>query len=465
MDFTPRVLDAEPVGTLEDYVSTGGGTKGLDAARKLGPAAIIDEVEASGLRGRGGGGFPTGTKWRTVVETSTAAGQPPTVVVNGAEGEPGTFKDRAILRRNPYRVIEGALVAAMAVGASRVVIGLKASFTEESDRLRSALREVEAAGWNEGVEIAIMEGPEEYLLGEETGLLEVIEGRRPFPRIAPPYRHGVDDDVPAPTLVNNVETLANVPGILAEGADWFRSLGTAESPGTIVCTVSGKAQRHGVAEFPMGTPLRTVIDSLGGGATSGQQIVGAMSGVANTVVPADKLDTPLTYEGMEAIGSGLGAEGFIVFDDATDMAAVAHGVARFLAVESCGQCTPCKQDGLAIAGLLDDVRRSAADENTLAAIDDHLVTVTDEARCFLAHQQQRVINSIMQLFDVQITEHVTGARPEAEREVIAPITGLEGNRFTLAEEHLGKQPDWTYDEVDSGQYPAQRIDYAEGETT
>jgi NADH-quinone oxidoreductase subunit F len=464
MDFAPRVLDADPVTSLEDHINTHGGGKGLEAARRLGPSGILDDVEASGLRGRGGGGFPTGTKWRTVVENAAAAGDlAPTVVVNGAEGEPGTFKDRAILRRNPYRTLEGALIAAQAVGATRVVVGLKRSFTEERDRVAGAIGEIKSAGWLDGVDIDIVEGPEEYLFGEETGLLEVIEGRAPFPRIAPPYRHGVDDRVPAPSLVNNVETLANVPAILSEGPEWFRSLGTAESPGTIVCTISGRTKRHGVAEFPMGTPLRTVIDSLGGGA-SGQQIVGAMSGVANTVVPPDKLDTPLTYEDMEAIGSGLGAEGFIVFDDTTDMAAVAHGVARFLAVESCGQCTPCKGDGLAIAGLLDDVRRSAADENTLARIDEHLVTVTDEARCFLAHQQQRVINSIMQLYEVQVAEHVTQARPEVERAVIAPIVDLDGDRFTLADEHLNKQPDWSYDEVDSGQFPAQRIDQAEGET-
>ena len=463
MDFAPRVLDPEPVATLDDHMSAHGGGKGLEAARRLGAKGVIDEIEASGLRGRGGGGFPTGTKWRTVAENASAD-LVPTVVVNGAEGEPGTFKDRAILRRNPYRTLEGALIAATAVGATRVVVGLKRSFTEERDRVRAAIGELKAAGWLNGFDIEIVQGPEEYLFGEETGLLEVIEGRAPFPRIAPPYRHGVDDRVPAPTLVNNVETLANVPAILAEGPEWFRSLGTAESPGTIVCTVSGRTQRHGVAEFPMGTPLRTVIDSLGGGATGGGQITGAMSGVANTVVPADKLDTPLTYEDMEAIGSGLGAEGFIVFDDETDMAAVAHGVARFLAVESCGQCTPCKQDGLAIMRLLDDLRRSAADEDTLAQIDSHLVTVTDEARCFLAHQQQRVINSIMQLYEVPIAEHITKARPEVDPEVIAPIADLDGDRFTLAEEHLGKQPDWSYDEVDSGQYPAQRIDQAEGET-
>src|SRR4029079_4347288 len=188
----------------------------------------------------------------------------------------------------------------------------------------------------------------------------------------PPYRHGVEEMVEAPgdsprepafvvmadrsdettappTLLNNVETMANVPAILAEGADWFREVGTDESPGTIVCTVSGCTRRDGVGEFAMGTPLRTVIDELGGGARPGHRIGGAMSGVANPIVLAESCDAPVSYEGMQAIGSGLGAAGFIVFDETTDFAALAHGVSRFLAVESCGQCSPCKQDGLAVA--------------------------------------------------------------------------------------------------------------------
>ena len=469
-----RILDAAAVTTLGEYVDQGGG-RGLEAARRLGPAAVLDDVEASGLRGRGGAGFPTGRKWRTVVDNESPAG-PPTVVVNGAEGEPGSFKDRAILRTNPYKVIEGALVAASTVGASRVVVALKTSFIPELERLRAAIDEVRAAGWADGVEIDVVEGPSSYLYGEETALLEVIAGRQPFPRIAPPFRHGVDevgadtasaagtvmatpDDATAaaPTLVNNVETMANVAAILAEGPDWFREMGTAESPGTVVCTVSGRTRRHGVAEFPMGTPLREVIEAIGGG-PAGQRVVAAMSGVANPLVPESLLDTPLTYEAMAAIDSGLGAAGFIVFDDTTDLVAVAHGVSRFLAVESCGQCTPCKQDGLTIATMLDRLRAGQAEEGDVAGMEDRLVTVTDEARCYLAHQHQRVVQSILRLFPDAVAAHAAVDAVPADLELIAVIVDIVDDRAALDEDHAAKQPDWTYDDVYSGQAPADRID-------
>lgn len=241
------------------------------------PDELIAVVDASGLRGRGGAGFPTGVKWRTVRDNRSAS-QRTSVVVNGAEGEPGTFKDRALLRMNPYEVLEGALIAARAVDADQVIFGLKASFGPELQRLRLAIEEARRAGWTAGVEVVVFEGPNEYLYGEETALLESIDGRYPFPRLAPPFRRGVRetvesaDDVDsgsnlpahvemagqggeaAPTLVDNVETLANVPRIIARGADWFRTEGTAESPGTIVCTVTGSTQRHGVGEVMMGNP-------------------------------------------------------------------------------------------------------------------------------------------------------------------------------------------------------------------
>lgn len=476
MPLEPRVLDKQPVPSLETYVRHGGG-RGLHAARRLGRAGVLDDLDASGVRGRGGAGFPTGRKWRTVVENRSPA-LPTTVVVNGAEGEPGSFKDRAILRANPYRVLEGALIAAGAVGADRVVVAVKASFQTERDRLASAIGELKSAGWPDQTEIDLVAGPAEYLYGEETALLEVIDGRAPFPRIAPPFRHGVDelasDDASSarvnmaapgdetsapPTLVNNVETLAHVACILADGPDWFRAVGTRESPGTVVCTVSGTTRRHGVAEVAMGTSLREVIDLIGGGARRDHEIVAVMSGVSNPLVPVAKLDTPVSYEDMEAIGSGLGTAGFIVFDDTTDLAAVAHGVSRFLAVESCGQCTPCKQDGLALADLFDRIRRSTGTERDLDEIDDRIRTVADEARCFLATQHQRVAASIVTLLSDRLGAQVTGdAHVEAGDELIAPILDLDGDTAVLDETQRDKQPDWTFNETDSGRAPADRID-------
>ena len=490
-----RVLDPEPVLTLEDYRKNGGG-RGLEAARKLGAVGIIEELEASGLRGRGGAGFPTGRKWRTVAE-NTSPTVPATIVVNASEGEPGSFKDRAILRANPFRVLEGALIAAYALAADEIVLALKASFHPELGRVREAIEAIEQAGWADGLTFTVVEGPGEYLYGEETALLEVVNGRAPFPRIAPPYREGADvvavdpggdtgsasevsmagpgQNTPAPpALVNNTETLANVPLILADGPAWFRSVGTDDSPGTVVCTVSGHTRRHAVGEFPMGTPLRQVLDELGGGPESGGEIVAVMSGVANALVPAADLDTPVSYEDMAAIGTGLGAAGFIVFDDRTDLAAVARGVSRFLSVESCGQCTPCKQDGLAMAEILDRVCRSEAEGHDLDALADRVATVADEARCFLATQHQVVIGSVLKLFPEALAAHVDvavdkvgrkdGGRPAVEEELIVPILDLRDGRAVLALNHREKQPDWTYDEVPSGQSPADRIDQRKAET-
>ena len=422
---------------------------------------MVEHLLASGLRGRGGAGFPTGRKWQTVRDFRSPTFKA-TVVVNAAEGEPGTFKDRAILRANPWAIIEGALIAAGAVDADNIVIALKESFTEEVRALTAAVAEIEAAGWTEGVVIEVFEGPGEYLYGEETGLLEVIDGRHPFPRVAPPYRHGVDEvgpeetDAP-PTLVNNAETMANVPGIMANGPSWFRELGTADSPGTIVCTVSGHVDHAGVAEVPMGTPLQEIIDDISGGAWPGRRLVAAMSGVANPLVTADKFDTPASHEAMNAIGSGLGAAGFIVFDDATDFAEVAYGVAHFLAVESCGQCTPCKEDGLALSNIFDRVRRSEATDLDLLSIDDHLRTVTEGARCFLATQQQQVIGSIMELEGDHLGARARGDAGPAEPIVIGPIADIRDGEAVLDRHQLSKQPDWSFDAVSSGKSPAARF--------
>lgn len=476
MSDAQRVLATTPVTSVAEYLDSGGG-RGLEAAVRLGPSGVIDEIAASGLRGRGGAGFATARKWRAVAANASRV-EPATVVVNAAEGEPGSFKDRAILRADPYRVLEGALIAAFTVQADGVVVALKDTFEIEAARLRDAIDEIRRAGWAEDVELSLFEGPPEYLYGEETALLEAIDGRGPFPRVSPPYRHGVEEfgeepaasaaqvemaapadaaDAP-PTLVNNVETLANVPSIVALGADWFRSVGTEQSPGTIVCTVSGRTQRHGVGEVPMGTPLRAVIDAIGGGVEPGRQIVAVMSGVANPLVPASRLDTPVSYEAMQAIGTGLGTGGFIVFDDATDFTAVAAGVSRFLAIESCGQCVPCKQDGLELARLFERMCESEARELDVVEVDERLGTVTDSARCNLALQHQLVVGSIRELFpDEALTHTRRSVAPEAP-ELIAAIVDIEDDRVVLDERQRVKQPDWTFDAVDSGKWPASRLE-------
>ncbi len=473
-----RVLDPEPVPGLRAYVEGGGGD-GLSVARRLTPLAIVDEVEASGLRGRGGAGFPTGRKWRTVAANRSDV-VPATVVVNAAEGEPGSFKDRALLRRNPYRVLEGALIAARAIGADRVVVALKASFRREGGRVRAAAAEFADAGWLNGVEVEVFEGPSEYLYGEETALLEVLDGRAPFPRLAPPYRHGADElgdgtvspadvdmagtapeTVAPPTLVNNTETLANIPGILVRGPDWFRAVGTPESPGTIVCTITGATIRDAVGEVPLGTPLQTVIDEVGGGAVAGHRFVAAVSGVANAVLPAAKFNTPLTYEAMEAAGSGLGAAGFIVFDDSDDLVAVAAGVSRFLAVESCGQCTPCKQDGREISEILARLGRNEPDGDDAERLHACLDTVVEGARCFLATQHQRVVRSIMELAPEWFAAHDTAALEPVEPMLIAPIVDLSAGAAAVDPRQAAKQPDWSYGDLDSGKSPADLIDQGE----
>ena len=432
MTIVHRILPPAPVLSLDEYVRERGG-RGLTNARQVEPEAIIDEIEAAGLRGRGGAGFPTHVKWRTVVANRSPV-VPTTVVVNAAEGEPGTFKDRFILQTDPYAVIEGALIAAIAVGADRVVIGSKAAFGSVVERVRSAIAEVEAAGWCPDIDVSVFEGPDEYLYGEETALLESIDGRAPLPRLAPPFRRGVDEVVETaadvgtgsglsahvemaepdnvtgapPALVSNVETMANVPGILARGGSWFRTEGTDESPGTIVCTVSGSVERAGVAEFMMGTPLREVIEEISGGPLPGRRIVAVLSGVSNRIITADQLDTPVSYEGLAGIGSGLGSAGFMVLDDKDDPVAFVAGVSRFLAVESCGQCTPCKLGGLALSELLARLCRNDVGPREMDLIGERVATVADGARCYLATQQEVVVGSLLERFAADVDAHVTG---------------------------------------------------------
>ncbi len=447
------LLSGDPVDSLAAYRDRGG-LEGYAAARALGSDGVIEELAASGLRGRGGAGFPVGTKWRSVAAGGAEVGDR-FVVANGAEGEPGTFKDRTVLRHNPYALIEGLLIAARTLGAERAFVALKASFEVEAGRVAEAAEEFAAAGVADGVSIELVRGPDEYLFGEEKALLEVIEGEDPLPRLFPPYIYGLfttdpqvgwsagstlDDADRAganPTLVNNIESLSTVPAVLARGADWYRSTGTSESPGTIVCTVSGDTVRHGVGEFEMGTPLGHVIEELGGGMPAGRAVKYVLSGVSNPVLRAQHLATPLSYEHMEAIGAGLGTGGFIVFDDRTDPTELASAVSRFLSVESCGQCPACKLGTQRITELLTE-EASVVEAGPLAELSARLRNVTDSSRCFLPSQEQRLVGSLVP--DMRDPSW----RGERRDLLITKILDLDGDRFVLDQRQASKQPDWTY---------------------
>lgn len=461
--MAPFLLPVQPLNTLDEYFATETGGLGVKRAQDIGPQATIEEVTRSGLRGRGGGGFPAGRKWASV------AVQPGThryLVCNAAEGEPGTFKDRALIRANPYQLVEGVIVAAFAIEALEAFICLKASFEPEIAALTRAVEEMRAAGICTDCSITIVTGPDEYLYGEEKAMLEVIEGKAPLPGLFPPYEHGLFATAPQtgwqateaqaghfgrhesnPTLVNNAETLSNVPHILARGADWFRSMGTDKSPGTLVCTVVGDVVAPDVGEVELGTPLGTVIGAVGSGLHLGHNVKAVFSGVANPVLTAKELDVPLSYEGFQTVGSGLGTGGFIVYDDSACMVEVARQFSRFLAVESCGQCPPCKLGSLEITARLDRIEGGVATEGDIAEIGGWLEKVTDGNRCYLAVQERVLIASILRSFPEEVVEHLDGRGCPRPRSLPFPkIVDLRGGRATYDGRYYLKRPDWTYAE-------------------
>jgi NADH-quinone oxidoreductase subunit F len=333
--------------SFDGYRATGGYV-GLElAARSMSAAEILTLVEASGLAGRGGAGFPTGRKWRAVAE---APGAPKTIVCNADEGEPGCFKDRVLLDHDPHAVIEGMAIAALATGATRGFLYLRYEYPHTQRVLESALASARAAGMigqdvagsGKPFEIHVRRGAGAYICGEETSLLNSLEGKHPFPRNRPPFpvTHGFED---LPTVVNNVETLCSVGPILSRGADWYRGLGLAPHAGTKLISLSGDVLRPGNYEVPLGLPLRTLIHEWAGGVPSGRAVLAVtMAGLSGGFLAGDDLEVTLDEPSIRSKGSFLGAGGIMVFDDSRDMLAVAADAMRFFAHESCGKCFPCR---------------------------------------------------------------------------------------------------------------------------
>ncbi|MCC7264908.1 MAG: NAD(P)H-dependent oxidoreductase subunit E [Candidatus Latescibacteria bacterium] len=401
---------------LEGYRRSGG-YEGLQRALAMTPAALIAELIESKLAGRGGAGFPTGLKWRAVAE---ATGTPKTVVCNADEGDPGCFKDRAVLDYDPHAVIEGMLIAAWATGATRGFIYLRYEYPETYRLLESALAEAEAAGLlGEGIlgrpfsfRLYLRRGAGAYICGEEGALLNSLEGKRPFPRNRPPFpvTHGFED---LPTVVNNVETLASVPQILRRGAAWYQGLGLKGQAGTKLISLSGDIQRPGNYEIPLGLPLGALLHEWAGGPLPGRSIQAlTMAGLSGGFLAGKDLDTTLDEHSIRAKGSFLGAGGIMVFDDRRDMVEVARDAIAFFAEESCGKCFPCRIGTQRLSERLAGVAGPRELAAWTAEVHDIGRVMKALSACGLGMAAPHVTESLLRYFPEQVARHVQkGPRP------------------------------------------------------
>lgn len=399
--------------TLEGYRATGGYEALERAVTTLTPEAVLEVVETSGLAGRGGAGFPTGRKWRAVRE---ASGGPKTVVCNADEGEPGCFKDRALMDHDPHAVLEGMALACVATGAPRAFLYLRYEYPETEEILARCIREAEGAGilgenvFGSGVDIRIhlRRGAGAYICGEETSLLNSLEGKHPFPRNRPPFpvTHGYQG---TPTAVNNVETLASVPPIVLHGADWYQGLGLGDQGGTKIISLSGDVARPGNYEVPLGLPLATLLDDWAGGGRDGHAIQAvSMAGLSGGFLAGDALDVTLDEPSIRAHGSFLGAGGIMVFDETRDMMEVAHQAMEFFAHESCGKCFPCRIGTQRLMERLSGEAGPGELEAWLDEVSDLNGTMKSTSACGLGQAAPLITESLVRYFPERVRAHVTG---------------------------------------------------------
>ena len=451
--ITPHHLLPDTAFETYDQYLAATGENAVSLAREMGADAVLREIRKSKLRGRGGAGFPTGVKWGSIRSHPCPTRD---VVCNAGEGEPGTFKDRYLLRKNPYATLEGMLIAAAVVNARKMYVVVKASFEQELERLRNAADELDRLGLFDGLELEFVEGPEEYLLGEEKALLEVIEGNGPLPREPhyPPYERGLFSTAtsPNPALVNNVQTFAHVPAIIRLGAESFTEIGTEDTPGTILFTISGDVQRPGVYEVPAGITLRRLFEEVAGGAREGRRLKAAIVGVSSAIIEESRFDTAADFASLHLAGASLGSAGFIVFDDHQNMPRVAQALARFLYVESCNQCSACKHGLRTSSKALDELF-----DPDLASPDDLEMALYGARsapqgnRCYLPVQGSIVIPSLLAKyraeFEGQLADPAGSPSPYLVPKMVDFDEETRTFRYDLAQAR--KRPDWSFEEADS----------------
>lgn len=397
--------------SIEDYISMGGYEALYSALRLMTPNETIDHVSKSGLRGRGGAGFPTGLKWTTV---SKAGGPVKFVVCNADEGDPGAFMDRSVLESDPHRVLEGMAIAAVAVGASYGFIYVRAEYPLAVKRIRTAIARAERLGvlghniFNTtfSFDVKVRLGAGAFVCGEETALLASIEGRRGSPRPRPPYpaEHGLWG---YPTLINNVETFANIAPIVRKGGEWFASIGVGKSKGTKVFALAGHVKNTGLIEVPMGTTLREIIFEIGGGIQGDRKFKAVQSGgPSGGCLPDQFLDMSMDYESLAQAGSIMGSGGLIIMDESSCMVDVARFFVEFCMTESCGKCAPCRIGTAQIYNTLKKITEGAGKPSDLELLEELSDLVKSTSLCGLGQTAPNPVLSTMKYFMQEYKAHV-----------------------------------------------------------
>ena len=394
------IIDPEKI---EDYIAIGGYEALHNALTEMQPAQVVEEVTKSGLRGRGGAGFPTGLKWGTVAKSPGAKKY---IICNGDEGDPGAFMDRSVLESDPHLVLEGMAIAAYAVGADQGFLYVRAEYPLAISRLQIAIKQAKALGilgsgifetpFNFNVDIRIGAGA--FVCGEETALMMSVEGKRGTPRPRPPFpaESGLFG---CPTLINNVESFANITAIIKKGGDWYASIGTEKSKGTKVFALTGKIKNTGLIEVPMGIPLRQIIMEMGGGAPDGRQVKSVQTGgPSGGCIPAQFLDTPVDYESLMKLGSIMGSGGMVVMDDTTNMVEIAKFYMEFCKDESCGKCIPCRAGTAQMENLLNKIIARQATQRDLTKLEELCDMVKNTSLCGLGQTAPNPVLSTLKYF-------------------------------------------------------------------
>ena len=397
--------------SLGDYLERGGYESLRRVLSEMTSAEVRDEITRSGLRGRGGAGYPTGLKWTTVAK---ARGSPKYVICNADEGDPGAFMDRSVLESDPYRVLEGMSIAAFAVHATEGYVYCRAEYPLAVARLRSAIRNAQRAGLlGAGIadtaftfDVQVRLGAGAFVCGEETALIASVEGRRGTPRPRPPYP-AVSGLWGQPTLINNVETFANVPAILRAGGEWYAAIGHGKSRGTKVFALAGRIVNTGLVEVPMGMTLREIVYDIGGGIIDGRPFKAVQTGgPSGGCIPVELLDMHVDYESLIEVGSFIGSGGLIVMDDTSCMVDVAKYFQDFCRDESCGKCTPCRVGTTQMWMLLDLITRGEATLDDLATLERLAVIVQKTALCGLGQGAPNPVFSTLRYFRDEYMAHI-----------------------------------------------------------